>query len=180
MGGKSPNDGQQAAQQGETDNLLLAEWDGPYGGVPAFDRMDLADLKPALERGMEINLAEVEAIASNPEAPTFANTIEAAERAGRELGRVFTYWGIWSSNRSSPEFRAIQREMAPKLSAYRSKIIQNADFFARIKAVYEGEEFKSLRPDQQRVVQLTYDQFAHNGATLEGEAKERYAAINQR
>ena len=94
-------------------NTLLAEWTGPYGGVPAFDKMDLDALKPALETGMARQLAEIDAIASNPEPPTFENTIVAMERVGHDLGRVFTYYGIWSSNRSTPEFREIQREMSP-------------------------------------------------------------------
>jgi peptidyl-dipeptidase Dcp len=161
-------------------NVLLADWTGPYGGVPAFDRMDLAALKPALEAGMAMNLREIDAIAGNPESPTFENTLVALERAGRDIDRVFTYWGIWSSNRSTPEFREIQREMAPKLSEFRSTITQNQALFARIKAVYESDEKASLRPDQQRLVQLTYERFARNGAMLEEEAKERYAAINKR
>ncbi|HSG81204.1 MAG TPA: M3 family peptidase, partial [Gemmatimonadota bacterium] len=64
-------------------NLLLAEWTGPYSGVPAFDRMDLAAVKPALEAGMAMNLAEIDAITENPEPPTFENTIAALERTGR-------------------------------------------------------------------------------------------------
>jgi len=161
-------------------NPLLAEWDGPYGGVPAFDQMELVYLKPALEVAMARNLEEIEAIASNPEPATFENTIVAMERAGDTLGRVFTYYGIWSSNLSSPEFREIQQEMAPRLSAYFSQITQNKDLFERIEAVYNSDEVSELRPDQQRLVQLTYDNFARDGATLEGEAAERYAAIDQR
>ncbi len=161
-------------------NVLLAEWSGHFGGVPAFDNMDLAALKPALEAGMAMNLDEVDAIASNSLPPTFENTILAMERAGRDLGRVFTYWGIWSSNLSTPEFREIQQEMAPKLSEFNSKITQNAALFSRVKTVYEGEEMASLRPDEQRLVTLVYDGFTRNGATLSDEAKERYAAINQR
>ena len=160
--------------------VLLAEWTGPYGGVPAFDKMALDDLKPALETGMERSLADIDAIANSTEPPTFENTIVAMEGSGRDLDRVFTFWGLWSGNLSTPEFREIQGEMAPKLAEYRSKITQNAALFARLKAVYEGEEMKSLRPDQQRLVWLRYDGFAHNGATLEGEAKERYAEINKR
>jgi peptidyl-dipeptidase Dcp len=168
------------ATEAATDNILLAEWEGPYGGVPAFDHMDLSTLKPALERGMEMNLEEIDAIADNPEPPTFENTILAMEDAGRELGRVFSYWGIWSGNLSTPEFREIQQEMAPRLSEFQSKITQNQALFERIRTVYESEEMQSLRPDEQRLVWLVYDGFARNGATLEGEAKERYAAINQR
>ncbi len=169
-----------ATTDNEAANILLSPFDGPYNGVPHFDQWELSGLKPALEAGMEKNLAEVDAIVNNPEEPTFANTIVALEKTGDELGRVFSYWGIWSSNMSSPEFREIQGEMAPKLSEFFSKINQNEKLFARVKAVYEGDEYKTLRPDQQRLVWLTYDGFASNGATLEGEAKERYAEINKR
>ncbi|WP_440957339.1 M3 family metallopeptidase [Oceanicaulis sp. LC35] len=161
-------------------NPLTAEWTGPYGGVPAFDQMDLGALREALEIGMDRNRAEIEAIANNPEAPTFENTIVEMERAGSALNRVFVYYGIWSSNMSSPEFRAIQQEMAPVLSAFSSEITQNEALFARIQAVHDGEEMATLRPDQQRLVQLTYDSFARNGATLEGAEAERYAAIQSR
>ena len=162
------------------DNTVLADWSGPYGGLPAFDKVKLSDLKPALEWGMTKNLAEIDAIANNPEPATWANTILTMEKSGEELGNTFTYWGIWSSNKSSPEFRAIQGEMAPKISEFSSKITQNEKLFARVKAVYEGEEFKTLSSDKQRVVQLTYDGFARNGATLDAAKKARYAAINKR
>jgi peptidyl-dipeptidase Dcp len=142
--------------------------------------MDLAALKPALEMGMAKSLEEIDAIAGNPDPPTFENTIVAMEGSGRELDRVFSYWGIWRSNRSTPEFREVQNEMVPKLSEFQTKIIQNEKLFARIKAVYEGDEMKSLRPDQQRLVWLVYDSFARDGATLEGGAKKRYAAIEKR
>jgi len=161
-------------------DLLLAKWQGPYQGVPAFDKVSLIGLIPAIEAGMKINLAEVEAIANSKEAPTFENTIVAMEKTGEDLGRVFTYWGIWSSNQSSAEFRKIQAEMAPKLSAFFSKINQNEKLFARVQAVYNSDEVKTLTPEQQRLVSLTYNGFARNGATLKGDAKKRYAAINQR
>jgi peptidyl-dipeptidase Dcp len=161
-------------------NPLLQEWTGPYQGVPDFEAASLDDLEAALEAGMAAHLAEIEAIANNPEPPTFENTIVAMERAGDPIGRVFSYYGIWSSNMSSPEFRAIQQRMAPRLSAYNSEITQNAALFARIAAVRNSEEVADLRPDQQRLVTLVYDGFARNGATLEGEAAERYAAINAR
>ncbi len=118
-----------------TDNVLLAEWTGPYGGVPDFDKMDLSDVKPALEKGMELELAGIVAIASNPEPPTFENTIVALERVGQDLDRVSTYRGIWSSNMSTPEYREIQMEVAPKLAEHRTKITQNQALFDRIRAV---------------------------------------------
>lgn len=164
----------------ETDNVLLAEFKGPYGGVPAFNEMDLADLKPALEWGMEKSLKEIDAIANNPAPPTFENTILMLEKNGEDLSRVFRYWGIWSSNMSSSEFRAIQGEMNPKISAYSSKITQNEALFNRVKAVYESDAVKGMRPDQQRLITLVYDGFARNGATLDTEKKARYAEINSR
>ncbi len=163
----------------KTENVLLKEWTGPYGGTPAFDKMNLSDLKPALEKGMALNLEEIDQIANNSEAPTFENTIVAMEKAGSELDRVFTYYGILSSNMSSPEFREIQKEMAPKLSEFRSKISQNEKLFKRIKAVYDSALKTPLEEDQQRVVQLTYEGFAMNGAELDAEKKKRYAAINK-
>jgi peptidyl-dipeptidase Dcp len=163
-----------------SDNALLAEWTGPYGGVPAFDRMDVALLKPALEEGMAAQLAEIDAIANNPEAPTFANTIEAMEKTGALLDRATTYWGIWAGNMSSPEFRAVQQEMAPKLAEFGDKITQNEKLFARIKAVYEAEADNDLRPDQRRLVKLIHDDFVRSGAALDAAGKARTAEINKR
>ena len=162
-----------------TKNVLLNEWEGPYGGVPAFDKMKVEDIKPALEEAMEVNLNEIEEIANNDEPATFENTIVAMEKSGEELNRVFTYYGIYSSNMSSPEFREVQQEMAPKLSEFQSKISQNEKLFQRIKTVYEASKKDSLEADQQRVVQLTYEQFAMNGAELDEEKKKRYAEINK-
>lgn len=160
-------------------NPLLAELSGPYGGVPQFDDAELDMLAPAVRAGMAAHLAEIDEIANNPEPPTFENTIVAMERAGQPLGRVFNFWGIWSSNMSSPEFRELQRELSPELAAYNSQITQNAALFERIRTVHD-EQMDDLRADQQRLVTIVYDGFARNGATLEGEAAERYAEINQR
>jgi len=166
------------SQAGEN-NILLQAFKGPYGGVPAFDKMSLSDLEPAFEKAMAINLKEIEAIANNPAPPTFENVIVALEKAGAELSRVYTYYGIWRSNKSSPEFREIQGKLSPKLSAFSTKIIQNEKLFSRVKAVYESDEMKQLTPEEQRVTWMRYNRFARNGATLDGEAKKRYAEINQ-
>lgn len=161
------------------DNVLLQEWTGPYDGVPAFDKMNVEDVKEAVEKGMELGLADIEKIANNPEPATFENTIVAMERSAKELNRVFTYYGILSSNMSSPEFRDIQAELAPKLSDYSSKISQNEKLFQRIKTVYEASQKTPLEADQQRVVDLTYKSFEMNGANLNAEQKKRYAEINK-
>jgi peptidyl-dipeptidase Dcp len=161
-------------------NPLLAEWTGPYGGVPAFDKMQLSDLEAALQTGMAGHLADIDAITTSTEPATFENTIVALERAGHDLTQVFVFYGLWSGNLSSEEFREIQGRMAPVLSGHWSKITQNAALFARVKAVSESDELATLTGPQQRLVKLVTDGFTHNGATLEGEPKLRYAAINQR
>ncbi|WP_010182383.1 M3 family metallopeptidase [Aquimarina agarilytica] len=160
-------------------NPLLKEWTGPYNGVPQFDKMKLTDVTPALEKGMALHLQEIETIATSKATPTFENTIVAMEKAGSILNRVFTYYGILSANRSSPEFRKIQKEMAPKLSEYSSKISQNKALFERIKQVYEASLEKPLEADQQRVVELIYKSFEMQGAALDVAKKKRYAAINK-
>lgn len=179
-GYKAEQQTQSQAKTEQQSNILLADYNGPYGGVPAFDKMKLADVKAAFEEAMRLNLADIQAIAENPEPPTFDNTIVALEKSGSELDNVFTYWGIWRSNLSSPEFRKIQSEMVPKLSAFSSKITQNEKLFTRIKAVYEDKAaLAKLNAEEQRVVKSIYDRFARNGATLDAEGKRRYADINQ-
>jgi len=160
-------------------NTLLKPWSGKYMGTPAFDKMKVEDVKPAMLKAMALNLEEIEAIAANPESPTFENTIEEMERAGAPLDRAFAYYGIFSSNMSSPEFREVQAELAPLFSEFTSKITQNELLFQRIKTVYVNSMEKPLPPDQQRVAELTYQSFAMNGADLDDERKERYAAINK-
>ena len=107
------------------ENTVLAEWVGPYAGVPAFDRVQLEHLKPALKTAMATHLAELDVIAQKEAAPTFENTIVAMEQRGRDMKRVSVYMGIWRSNLSGPQALAIQKEMAPKIAAYRSQITQN-------------------------------------------------------
>lgn len=162
-----------------TENILMKEWTGPYGGVPAFDQMKVEDIKEAMTKSIDIKLSEIDEIANNQDPATFENTIEAMERSGKELERVFTYYGIFSGNLSSPEFREIQGEIVPLLSEYRSKITQNKNLFLRIKTVYENSKTTPLDADQQRVVELTYKSFEMDGAELDDAKKERYAAINK-
>ena len=162
-----------------SDNLLLKDFTGPYGGVPAFDKMKVDQVEPAVIEGIEQGLNDIEVIANNTDAPTFKNTIEAMERAGHSLDNVFTYYGIFSSNMSSPEFRDVQSALAPKLSDYTSKINQNTILFKRIKTVYEASLKNPLPADQQRVVELIYKRFEMNGAELDDAKKKRYAEINK-
>lgn len=161
------------------DNPLMKQWEGPHGGVPAFDKMQLTDLQAAIEKGMELNLAEIEAIANNSEPATFENTILAMEKAGDPLNRAFTFYGIWSGNMASDEFRDIQKVLSPKISDFSSKIQQNKPLFERVKRVYEMSKVKSLGDQEQRILELTYEGYMMSGANLDDASKERYAAINK-
>ncbi len=159
-------------------NILLQEWVGPFGGVPAFDKMKLEDVKPAILEGIQLQLEDIDAITNNEETPTFENTIVELELAGAELNRAFSYYGILSGNMSSPEFREIQGELSPILAEFQSKVIQNEKLFARIKTVYDAAKKNPLDSEEQRVVELTYKKFEMNGALLNAEQKEEYAAIS--
>ena len=160
-------------------NPMLKPWEGAYQGIPAFDRVEVADVKPAMLKAMELSLEEMEAIASNSEPPTFENTIEEMERSGAPLDRAFAYYGVFSSNLSSPEFREVQFELAPLFSEFQSKITQNEALFQRVKTIYKNSKDEPLPADQQRVVELTYQSFAMSGANLDAEKKKRYAEINK-
>lgn len=167
---------QEAAKQ---NNPLLAEWTGPYSGVPAFDKMDLKDVPAAFDIAIAENLADYEKIANNPSPATFENTIVTMEKAGEKLGRAFTYFGIWGSNLSSPEVRKLQMDYSPKFSEMGSKISQNKKLFERVKTVYQASLKTPLEPEAQRLVLGTYEGFAMNGANLDEFSKKRYAAINK-
>jgi peptidyl-dipeptidase Dcp len=161
-------------------NPLLANWEGRYGGVPPFDRVQIALFKPALEEAMTQNLLEVEKIANDASAPSFENTIVAMERAGSALDRVTTIYGVWGSTMASPEFQGVQREMAPKLAAFNDKISQNEALFKRIEAVYNSPAKQKLTPEQQRLTWFYYTNFVRAGARLNPEAKARLSQINQK
>ena len=159
---------------------LLLGWTGSYGGVPPFDQVVVAEFEPALEAAMQENLAEIDKIANDPAPPTFANTIEAIERSGRALERVSAVYRVWASTMNSPEFQAVEREMAPRLAAFEDKITQNTALFRRIEAVYHApNKATALTPEQQRLAWLYYTDFVRAGAKLDETAKKRVADINQ-
>ncbi|MFM9903979.1 MAG: M3 family metallopeptidase [Pyrinomonadaceae bacterium] len=160
-------------------NPLTAKWTGPYGGIPPFDKVKISDFKPALEAAMAENLAEIDAIANNKAAPTFANTFIPLEKSGDMLNRVGTIFGIWSSNLSSKEFEPIDEEMQPKLAAHYDKITQNTALFKRIETVYNSPATKKLTKEQQRLVWVYYTNYSHAGAKLDAAKKTRLSEINQ-
>jgi peptidyl-dipeptidase Dcp len=161
-------------------NPLLAPWQGPYAGVPPFDRARPGQLQPALEAAMAENLAEVDRIASNPAPPTFENTIAAMERTGRTLNRVGTIYGIFVSNLSDEAVQTVEREMSPKLAAFSDQITQNAKLYERIAAIYDTRETSGLTPEQRRLAWLYYTNFTRAGAKLAPAAKTKLSDINQR
>lgn len=160
-------------------NPLLAKWEGPYGGIPPFDKVRVAQFKPALEAAMTENLAEIDKIANNPVTPTFENTIAEMERAGSTLERVSTVYGIWAGTMSTSEMRGVEREMGPKLAAFNDKITQNEALFKRIEAVYNTREKSNLTPEQKRLSWRYYTNFVRAGAKLGTNEKKRLSEINQ-
>ncbi|MDF2901900.1 MAG: peptidase, partial [Phenylobacterium sp.] len=158
-------------------SAMTAEWTGPYGGVPAFDKVRTADFVPALSAAMKAERAEIDAIAADRDKPTFDNTIAALERSGGMIDRVSTFYGIWSGTLSTPEMRAIEKEMSPKLSAHSDETLQNAKLFARIEAVYNDRA--KLTPEQQRLTWVYWNRFVRAGAKLSPADKARVAQINQ-
>ncbi|XDZ53582.1 M3 family peptidase [Flavobacterium tructae] len=161
------------------DNPLVQKWTGPYGGVPAFNEYKVSQFKPAIEFAIQEKLNQIEAIANNPKAPTFDNTIAAMERSGETMDRISTVYGIYRSNLSSPEFSAIDREMSPKFSEFSDKINQNKKLFARVETLYNSKESKKLTKEQQRLIWLYYTNFVRQGAKLNEADKEKVAAINK-
>jgi len=164
----------------ETANPLVSKWQGPYGGVPPFDQVQVALFKPALETAMAAQLAETERIARNAATPDFENTIVALEEAGQELDRVSTLYGVWSSTMNGSDFQVVEREMAPRLAAFSDQITQNEPLFKRIETIYNSPAKSKLNAEQQRLVWLYYTNFVRAGARLSPEAKARLSEINQK
>lgn len=165
--------------QNSKDNVLLKDWAGNYGGVPAFNQYKISDLKPALEFAMQEKLDEVNAIANNTKPATFLNTIAALEKTGKKLNRVYAVYGIYSSNMNSPEFEPIEAEMEPKLAEISDKINQNTKLFKRIQSVYNSKDKTKLTKEQQRLVKVVYDNFVYAGAKLDAATKAKVSLLNQ-
>src|SRR5436190_13348326 len=167
------------APKPELKNPLLAEWAGPFGGVPPFGTFKVHDIQPALEAGMADELREVDRIAKNPEAPSFENTIAALERTGKPLERASTVYGIYTSTMNDDAVKAIETAMSPRMAAFNDQIVQNSQLFARIATLYESRDRLGLSPEQQRLLWLDYTRFVRSGAKLDDAAKQRLSALNQ-
>ena len=168
-----------AATDAVASNPLTGEWRTPFGAVP-FDQIRPGHFVPAFDAGMTAHLKEIEAIAKNPAAPDFANTIAAMERAGRDLDRVAAVFFNMTSANSSDAIRAIQTQMAPRMAAHQNRILLDPALFARVKAVYESRAEAGLDAEQQRVVERYHLQFTRAGAALTEAQRTRVAAISER
>jgi peptidyl-dipeptidase Dcp len=167
------------ASRAAANPLLLPAWAGPWGGVPPFDRVTPRDLAPALEAGIAANLAELDQIANDPAPPTFENTIAAMERAGRLLDRAATVYGVFSSTLNDSAVQQVERDVEPKLAAFRDRVTQNEKLFGRIAAVYATRASSGLTPEQQRLTWLYYTTYVRQGAKLDAAAKKQLSDINQ-
>ena len=114
------------------DNILLADWSGPYDGVPPWDKVTPELFPEAIQFGIDEQRREVLAIADSPDAPTFANTVEALEKTGQRLDRVLSLFGVMTDNMTTPAYQALEKEWSPKLSAASDEITLNPKLFQRV------------------------------------------------
>ena len=162
----------------KNENPVLVEQDTPFG-VPAFDKVKIEHYLPAFEKAIAENKAEIEAIVNNPEAPTFANTIEALDRSGELLDKVVgVFFNVLEAD-GNDEMNKIAEEVTPLLSELSDGIILNDALFQRVKAVYEQRETLGLNDEQMRLLTETFKSFANNGANLPEDKKTRLKEINQ-
>ena len=166
-------------QPGRAANPLVAPWTGPYGGVPPWDQAQPELFPAAFETALAEQRKEFDAIADDPAAPTFENTIAAMERAGETLDRVARLFAVLRQNISTPEIQKIDREWQPKLSAAADAITFNRGLFIRIESVYRSLDDRTLTAEQKRLVERTYEEFLRRGATLDDPEKARLSEINQ-
>ena len=156
-------------------NALLKNWDTPFE-LPPFDAIKEADFAPAFAAALTEARANMAAIASQTAAPTFANTIEAMERAETLLERVSGVFFNLAGANSTPALEALQRDIAPKLAAYQSELMMDAALWARVRALTP----EGLTDEQARVLELYQKMFRRAGAELAGTEKQRFAEIMQR
>jgi peptidyl-dipeptidase Dcp len=147
--------------------------------APAFDKIQDGDFQPALEAGMNARLGEIEAIADNPAAPTFDNTIVALEKSGQLLERVQRVFFALVAANTNDTLQKVQEEVAPKLAANSDAVFLNPKLFARVAAVYDRRDSLGLSPDAVRLVEVYYQQFVLEGAKVAEADKPRLKAINE-
>ena len=160
-------------------NALLVPWTTAFA-LPPFDLIRDEDFAPAFEVGLAEARAAIAAIADNPAPPTFANTIDALELAEATLDRVAGVFFNIAGSDSTPAREALQRDLAPKLSAFSSEITNNRALFDRIEALWQARGTLGLTEEQQRVLMLYRRMFIRAGAELDGAQAERMTAVKSR
>src|SRR5512137_1719268 len=159
-------------------NPLLTPSPLPFQ-APPFDRIQDGDFAPAFEAGMKLQLEEIAAIAGNPEAPTFENTLVALEKSGQLLERVSLVFNGLTSANTNPALQKVQQDVAPKLAAHRDAIFLNARLFARVDAIYARREGLKLDPESSRLVEFYHQRFVRSGARLSDADKAKLKALNE-
>jgi peptidyl-dipeptidase Dcp len=161
------------------DNPLLAPWTTPFG-VPPFDLIRPAHFVPAFDHAMAEHLAEIAAIGADPEAPSFANTVEALERSGRSLERVSSVFGNLVSSLGGPALEAIDTEMSPRLAQHGMRVSLDPALFRRIDALHARREALGLAEDQMRLLERMHLNLVRSGAALGEAERARMTAISER
>ncbi|WP_170516784.1 M3 family metallopeptidase [Ruegeria atlantica] len=160
-------------------NPILSNWTTPFEIAP-FNAISDDDFSHALEQAMQAHNAEIDAIADNPDAPTFANTVEALEAAGEQMDKVLSVFFTVAGADSNPAREELQRDFSPKLAAHFSGISSNKALFQRLADLWSRKEDLNLTDEQARVLMLTHRGFVRAGAALEGEKDARMQDIKAR
>jgi peptidyl-dipeptidase Dcp len=160
-------------------NPAIFTWDGPHG-LPRFAAVHDEDFKAAFDHALAAHNAEIEEIANNPEAPTFANTITALEIAGDELSRVSSLFWNKAGSDTNDTIQHLEREISPVMSRHYSRIGQNEPLFKRIDTLWEARESLGLTTEEKRVLERHWKGFVKSGAKLPKDQQQRLAAINEK
>lgn len=157
-------------------NPLLEAWSGPHA-TPAFDRFRNEDYMPAFQQTLKEARAEVEAIVTNPDEPTFANTIEALEFSGRRLDDLCNLFFNLNEACTDDEMQRIALEVSPLLTAFSNDASLNPALFDRVRKVYEKRADLTLTTEQNRLLEKSYKGFVRGGAALADADKERFREL---
>lgn len=160
-------------------NPAITDWTGSLG-LPEFDRIDDGDFDAAFAAALPAHLAEIDAIANNPEPASFENTIVALEMAGEFLDRAASiFWNLSGAN-TNDTLQALERKLSPEMSRHSSAIMMNDALFARIDGLYQARVELGLNAEADRVLELTWKSFVRSGARLGPDDQARLAEINER
>lgn len=159
------------------ENPFFTTWDTPFQ-APPFDKIRTEHFKPAFERAIAEQKAEIDSIANNTEAPSFDNTIRALEYSGALLTKVSSVFYPMTSANTNPDIQKIQSEMAPIMSAHNDDIYLNPQLFERVKTVYTTRDELGYSAEQERLLNETYKRFVRAGAALSDEQKSHLREIN--